>query len=138
MDSNPLIVLVGTGISLLVGCVAAFVIAVGLSNRLMKSVSAKTEANAYLIAGSVEITGREDHFTHTTEIRQKIEEFLEKSGKLRRAKYNRMLVFGIFRPMVYMLFVTSNLFLFYIGCKGYIRDTTFLGQTITSEIVVAT
>ena len=73
VDSNPLIVLVGTGISLLVGCVAAFVIAVGLSSRLMKSVSAKTEANAYLIAGSVEITGREDHFTHTTEIRQKIE-----------------------------------------------------------------
>ena len=66
MDSNPLIVLVGTGISLLVGCVAAFVIAVGLSSRLMKSVSAKTEANAYLIAGSVEITGREDHFTPTT------------------------------------------------------------------------
>ena len=94
MDSNPLIVLVGTGISLLVGCVAAFVIAVGLSSRLMKSVSAKTEANAYLIAGSVEITGREDHFTHTTEIRQKIETdsggggttvdsdgFSEKSGK---------------------------------------------------------
>ena len=73
VDSNPLIVLVGIGISLLVGCVAAFVIAVGLSSRLMKSVSAKTEANAYLIAGSVEITGREDHFTHTTEIRQKIE-----------------------------------------------------------------
>lgn len=67
----------------------------------------------------------------------KMDEFLEKSHNLQRAKYNRMLVFGIFRPMVYMLFVTSNLFLFYIGCKGYIRDTTFLGQTITSEIVVA-
>lgn len=73
VDSNPLIVLVGIGISLLVGCVAAFVIAVWLSDRLMKSVSSKTEANAYLIAGSVEITDREDHFTHTTEIRQKIE-----------------------------------------------------------------
>ena len=48
-----------------------------------------------------------------------------------------MLVFGIFRPMVYMLFVTSNLFLFYIGCRGYIQDTVFLGQTIPSEIVVA-
>ena len=95
MDSNPLIVLVGTGISLLVGCVAAFVIAVGLSSRLMKSVSAKTEANAYLIAGSVKITGREDHFTHTTETRTKIEKssgsggttvdsdgFSSKSGKL--------------------------------------------------------
>ena len=67
----------------------------------------------------------------------KMEEFLDKSHKLQRAKYNRMLVFGIFRPMVYMLFVTSNLFLFYIGCRGYIQDTTFLGQTITSEIVVA-
>ena len=67
----------------------------------------------------------------------KMDEFLEKSHKLQRAKYNRMLVFGIFRPMVYMLFVTSNLFLFYIGCRGYIQDTTFLGQTITSEIVVA-
>ena len=67
----------------------------------------------------------------------KLEEFLDKSHRLQRAKYNRMLVFGIFRPMVYMLFVTSNLFLFYIGCKGYIQDTTFLGQTITSEIVVA-
>ena len=67
----------------------------------------------------------------------KMEEFLEKSHKLQGAKYNRMLVFGIFRPMVYMLFVTSNLFLFYIGCRGYIRDTVFLGQTITSEIVVA-
>ena len=67
----------------------------------------------------------------------KLEEFLEKSQKLQRAKLDRMLVFGIFRPMVYMLFVTSNLFLFYIGCRGYIQDTTFLGQTITSEIVVA-
>ena len=67
----------------------------------------------------------------------KMEEFLEKSHKLQNAKVGRMLVFGIFRPMVYMLFVTSNLFLFYIGCKGYIQDITFLGQTITSEIVVA-
>lgn len=73
VDSNPLIRLTGIGISLLVGCVAAFVIAVGVSDRMMKSVSAKTKADTYLIAGSVEITGREDHFTHTTETRTKIE-----------------------------------------------------------------
>ena len=73
VDSNPLIVLAGIGISLLVGCVAAFVVTVWLSNRLMKSVSAKTKADAYLTAGNVEITGREDHFTHTTETRTKIE-----------------------------------------------------------------
>lgn len=73
VDSNPLIRPAGIGISLLVGCVAAFVIAVGVSDRMMKSVSAKTKADTYLIAGSVEITGREDHFTHTTETRTKIE-----------------------------------------------------------------
>lgn len=73
VDSNPLIRLDGIGISLLVGCVAAFVIAVGVSDHMMKSVSAKTKADTYLIAGSVEITGREDHFTHTTETRTKIE-----------------------------------------------------------------
>ncbi len=73
VDSDPLIVLVGIGISLLVGCVVAFVVTVWLSDRLMKSVSAKTEADAYLTAGSVEITGREDRFTYTTETRTKIE-----------------------------------------------------------------
>ena len=73
VDSNPLIVLAGIGISLLVGCVAAFVVTVWLSDRLRKSVSAKTKADAYRTAGNVEITGREDHFTHTTETRTKIE-----------------------------------------------------------------
>jgi len=68
---------------------------------------------------------------------RKMEEFKGKSDRLGRAKFHRMFVFGIFRPMVYMLFVTSNLFLFYIGCKGYIQDTTFLGKTITSEIMVS-
>ena len=80
VDSNPLIRLAGIGISLLVGCVAAFVIAVGVSDRMMKSVSAKTEAGAYLTAGSVEITGREDHFTHTTETRTKIERSSSSGG----------------------------------------------------------
>lgn len=93
----------------------------------------RTDVNTYLsenLSGMkiTQVFNRED---------VKMEEFLGKSHKLEKAKFSRMLVFGIFRPMVYMLFVTSNLFLFYIGCKGYIQDTTFLGQTITSEIVVA-
>ena len=68
---------------------------------------------------------------------QKYQEFVEKSNRLSKAKFNRMYVFGIFRPMVYMLFVSSNLFLFYIGAKGYIQETEFLGQVIDSGIVVA-
>ena len=93
----------------------------------------RTDVNTYLsenLSGMkiTQIFNRED---------VKMEEFVEKSHNLAKAKFSRTLVFGIFRPMVYMLFVTSNLFLFYIGCKGYIQDTQFLGQTITSEIVVA-
>lgn len=68
---------------------------------------------------------------------QKMDEFLGYSKAVQKAKFNRMIVFGVFRPMVYMLFITSDMFLFYFGCKGYIQDTTFLGQVITSEIVVS-
>ncbi len=68
---------------------------------------------------------------------QKMEAFNIRSKRMEKAKYQRMFVFGIFRPMVYMLYVSSNLFLFYIACKGYIQDTTFLGTTIDAATVVA-
>ena len=67
---------------------------------------------------------------------RKYEEFVEKSAKLRRAKQDQMFVFGIFRPMVYMLYVSSVMCLLYFGGKGYIRNTAFLGQVITSGTVV--
>ncbi len=68
---------------------------------------------------------------------QKKADFNERSIKMQKAKMNRMYVFGIFRPMVYMLYVSSNLFLFYFACKGYIQNTGFLGTVITSKTVVA-
>ncbi len=68
---------------------------------------------------------------------QKMEDFNIRSKRMEKAKYHRMFVFGIFRPMVYMLYVSSNLFLFYIACKGYIQNTTFLGTTIDAATVVA-
>ena len=67
----------------------------------------------------------------------KMADFRQKSLQLQKAKRNRMYVFGIFRPMVYMLYISSVLCLFYFGCKGYIQSTTFLGQTITGEVIVA-
>ena len=38
--------------------------------------------------------------------------------------------------MVYMLYISSVLCLLYLGGKGYIQNTTFLGQVITSETIV--
>ncbi|MDE7261145.1 MAG: ABC transporter ATP-binding protein, partial [Oscillospiraceae bacterium] len=68
---------------------------------------------------------------------RKLDEFLEKSTQLKKAKQNQIFVFSIFRPMVYMLYISSVLCLLYLGGKGVIRNTTFLGQTITSATVVS-
>ena len=73
VDNSPFIILTGIGISLLLGCGLALLLCWLLKERMMKSVAAKTEADSYLAAGSVEITNRQDQFTHTTESRRKIE-----------------------------------------------------------------
>ena len=94
---------------------------------------ATTDINTYL---SENLSGMKITQIFNQEDR-KMADFVRKSANLKRAKHARMYVFGIFRPMVYLLFVSSNLFLFYIGAKGHIQDTAFLGQVITSEIMVA-
>jgi len=68
---------------------------------------------------------------------QKMADFLVRSEKLRQAKREQMFVFGIFRPMVYMLYISCVLCLLYFGARGYIKDTQFMGQVITSEIIVS-
>ncbi len=68
---------------------------------------------------------------------RKKNEFDEKNNKLGRAKFDQIFVFGIFRPMVYMLYISSVLCLFYLGSRGYIKNTTFLGQAINSGIIVS-
>ena len=67
---------------------------------------------------------------------RKMEEFEHKNDDLRKAKMKQIVVFGIFRPVVYMLYISSILFLFYIGSKGYISGAEFLGQKITSGVLV--
>ncbi len=126
-------------LTLMVLCFVPFVVLFTVifrqfSRRVHRQVSnATTDINTYLsenLSGMkiTQIFNREE---------QKMRDFVERSGKLKKAKYNRMFVFGIFRPMVYMLFVSSNMCLFYFGAKGYIQDTQFLGQAITSYTVVA-
>ena len=68
---------------------------------------------------------------------RKLADFLEKSDRLKKAKQNQIFVFGIFRPMVYMLYISSVLCLLYFGGKGYIQNTVFLGQTVTASVVVS-
>ena len=67
----------------------------------------------------------------------KMQEFLARSRKMEKAKMGRLFVFGIFRPMVYMLNISAVLCLLYLGSKGYIQDTPFFGQMITGNVVVS-
>ena len=68
---------------------------------------------------------------------RKMGEFEEKNQRLGKAKMGQMFVFGIFRPMVYMLYISSVLCLFYFGARGYLNNTTFLGQAISVHVIVS-
>ena len=94
---------------------------------------ARTDLNTFLsenLSGIkiTQIFNRED---------QKMQEFLGKSRQMEKAKRERMFVFGIFRPMVYMLYISSVMCLFYFGGKGYIQDQHWFGQVITSGVIVS-
>ena len=67
---------------------------------------------------------------------QKQDEFDEKNKSLGKSKMGEMLVFSIFRPLVYMLYVSSLLCLLYLSGRGYINEVEFLGQTISSGVLV--
>ncbi|MDE6748376.1 MAG: ABC transporter ATP-binding protein/permease, partial [Lachnospiraceae bacterium] len=104
------------------------------SRRVHRKVNdATTDINTYLsenLSGMkiTQIFNREE---------QKLDDFLSRSRTLQKAKMGRMLVFGIFQPMVYMLYISSNLCLFYFGAKGYIKDISYFGQVIDSGIMVS-
>ena len=68
---------------------------------------------------------------------EKLRDFTEKSNGLGKAKREQILVFGIFRPLVYMLYISSVLCLFFLGGKGYLDGTSFLGQTLEVSTIVS-
>ena len=131
--------LLNRALTLMVLCFVPFVVLFTLifrqfSRRVHRSVSnATTDINTYL---SENLSGMKITQIFNQEDR-KLEDFVQRSAGLKKAKQNRMYVFGIFRPMVYMLFVSSQLCLFYFGAKGYIQETEFLGQVIDSAVLVA-
>lgn len=67
---------------------------------------------------------------------RKMKDFKKKSRTLGNAKMKQIFVFGIFRPMVYVLYISSVLCLFYLGGKGYIDNVSFMGQVIGAGTLV--
>ena len=67
---------------------------------------------------------------------KKMGDFLAHSRNLQSAKFQRMFVYGIFRPMVYMLHISCVLCLFYFGGRAALSGGTVLGQVISSGTIV--
>lgn len=104
------------------------------SRRAHRAVNdARTDINTYL---SENLSGIKITQIFNRE-QKKMDDFLSRSNTLKRAKQNQILVFGIFRPIVYMLYISSVMCLFFLGAKGQLDNTVFLGQVIDASVVVA-
>ncbi len=131
--------LLNYALTLMVLCFVPFVILFTVifrrfSRRAYRRVkNASTAINVYL---SENLSGMKIIRVFNREEAKK-REFNEKSRELGRAKEGQIFVFGIFRPLVYMLYVASVLCLFYLGGRGILGHTEFLGQAITGGIIVS-
>ena len=126
-------------LTLMVLCFIPFVVLFTIifrkfSRKAHRSVKEKTtDLNIFLsenLSGMkiIQIFNREE---------RKQEEFDKKNVALGKAKNQQIFTFGIFRPLVYMLYISSILCLLYLGGRGYIKNTEFLGQAVSSGTVVS-
>ena len=131
--------LLNYALTLMVLCFVPFIVLFTVifrkfSRKVHRKVSdATTDVNTYL---SENLSGMKIIQSFNQEER-KMTDFLEKSRAMGNAKRARMFVFGIFRPMVYMLNVSCVMCLFYLGCKGYIQDAHWFGQVIDGSVIVS-
>lgn len=130
--------LINYELTLMVLCFVPFIILFTIifrkfSRRAYRKVKDRTtDINTYL---SENLSGIKITQIFNQEER-KMREFSKKNKDLGSAKQRQIFVFGIFRPVVYMLYVACLLCLFYLGGKGYIGGTSFMGQIITSGTIV--
>lgn len=125
-------------LTLMILCFVPFIILFTLifrkfSRRAYRRVKDRTtDINTFLsenLSGMkiIRIFNREEH---------KKAEFDSKNEGLYRAMKEEIFVFAVFRPTIYMLYITSVLCLLYLGGRGYIKDMPFLGQVIDGGTVV--
>ncbi len=125
-------------LTLMVLCFVPFVILFTIifrkfSRKAYRQVNnATTAINTYL---SENLSGMKIIQIFNREGRKK-DEFDQKNNHLGKCKREQMFTFGIFRPMVYMLYVASVMCLFYLGGRGYIDSISFLGQSVTAGTIV--
>lgn len=124
--------------TLMILCVAPFIVLFTLifrkfSRKAYRKVKdCTTDINTFL---SENLSGIKVIQIFNREERKKAE-FEGKNDALRRAERGQIFVFSVFRPLVYMLYISSVMCLLYLGGRGVIKDSSFLGQTVTAGTVV--
>ena len=74
---------------------------------------------------------------------QKKAEFAAKNAALEASRQKEIMVFSVFRPVVYMLYISSVMCLFYFAGVGKLDDSfapiisNFVGASITAEVLVS-
>ncbi len=130
--------LVNLELTLMVLCFAPFIVLFTVifrkfSRRAYRRVKdGTTDINTFL---SENLSGMKITQIFNREQR-KMQEFEARNARLTAAKQQQTFVFGVFRPLVYMLYIASVLCLLYLGGKGYLDGVSFLGSTITGATVV--
>ncbi len=125
-------------LTLMVLCFAPFIVLFTVifrkfSRRAYRKVKdGTTDINTFL---SENLSGMKITQIFNREQRKK-QEFDKKNRTLASAKHQQIFVFGIFRPLVYMLYIASVLCLLYLGGKGYLDGASFLGNAISSATIV--
>ena len=126
------------GLTLMVLCFVPFIVIFTVifrkfSRKAYRKVKdGTTDINTFL---SEHLSGMKIIQIFNRETRKK-QEFDSKNAALGKAKKQQIFVFGIFRPLVYMLYISSVMCLLYLGGRGYIQETEFLGQAITGSLIV--
>ena len=130
--------LVNYELSLMVICFMPFIFLFTLifrkySRRAYRRVKdCTTDMNTFL---SENLSGMKIIHIFNREERKK-NEFESRNKALGKAKWGEIFVFSIFRPVIYMLYISSVLVLFYLAGRGYLKNTVFLGQTISVGTLV--
>lgn len=68
---------------------------------------------------------------------RKLAEFDQKNDKIYKARRERIFVFSVYRPMIYMLYICSVICIFFAGVAGYLDGVSLLGQAISGSTIVA-
>ncbi|WP_240516010.1 ABC transporter ATP-binding protein [Candidatus Izimaplasma bacterium ZiA1] len=109
--------------------VASFVFRIFSRRQYRKTRAHLSKVNAFLaehLAGMkiIQVFNQEE---------DKLEEFDEKNTLLKKAYFKQILIFGVYRPTMYLMYMVSTLIILYFGGVGVLEGTFTIGLLIAFQ-----